>query len=129
MHEGVASGTARKIDDFAYLVVSRTQSWGAVPRSAVPLYRDEIFDDDLDVLRSSAKSGDDDVGAVAASAGPMSPLCDCTKVGHESSASDDLGEFTTLLSFDLRSPKKARKSDVEHATIRATQGCFNCTST
>ena len=98
--------TARKVDDYAYLVVAKS-SWYAFPRAPVPFYRDEAATDGSGLVTDWDAFPDGTTWLeAAAAAGPAVPACDCADVKYV--VGDSLDDFTVVVAISMRDVVAAR---------------------
>lgn len=92
---------SRRIDDHAYIVITRAESWGAVPRSGVPFFRDEQFANDTVIYSSDSIPDLEKEATAAADQGPTEPSTSCEEVGYSWPILSELGQFTAVVAVPM----------------------------
>uniref|UniRef100_A0A7S3JZW4 Uncharacterized protein n=1 Tax=Aureoumbra lagunensis TaxID=44058 RepID=A0A7S3JZW4_9STRA len=111
--------SGRLIQDTAYLVISR-QSWYANSGPwLVPYYRDEIFDQYLDLNQSALLPEEIsiDLWQQFAARIPLTNACDCTDIAYAWPMNSELGEFSSVLAISLASVDEATTVPVASDTV------------
>lgn len=111
---------ARRIDEFAYIVVARGESWGVVPRAAVPFFRDENFVNDDEIETTFASNiRQEETTYHAAAQGPTVPSSACEDVSFSSPVFSELAQFTSIVAVRLGVEDAVEMTTTETIATRA----------
>lgn len=111
---------ARLVDGTAYVVATRSESWGWEPRASVPYFRDEVFFASQNASTFASDGSDfifENPEEWAASRGPTVPSTDCDRVGYAWPRVSELGQFTFVLAASLKSVEEAALSETAVETM------------
>lgn len=114
----------RRIENTSYVVITRYASWGRVPRSTVPFFRDEVFATTPHgpPEQKSSVGGDAEAASeLAAAAGPTEPVAECSDVNYVWPLASEIGEFTSVVPLSMDSPADAAVSPASAAETIATR--------
>ena len=107
---------ARLLQSVACAVVSRAPSYGAVPLSAVPFFRDDRFFGGAAARQSSVADAESPLRAASVYA-PKRPLCECDRVAYAEEFSSEISAFTSLVKLPTSSVENASTSEIESVTV------------
>lgn len=114
----------RRVANTSYVVITRYASWGRVPRSTVPFFRDEVFatSSQEPAEQKSSVGGDAETASeLAAAAGPTEPVAECSDVNYVWPLASEIGEFTSVVPLSMISPADAAASPASAAETIATR--------
>lgn len=109
---------SRRVDDHAYIVITRVESWGALPRAGVPFFRDEQFTNDTIVYSSDKVPDLEKEATLAADQGATEPSTSCEEVGYSWPILSELGQFTAVVAVPMSGDATVR-TPVETLATRA----------